>query len=117
MAVPGFSRMFVHGSTCNRGYRVMEFLQKFGVGKRLAVAFTVLLLFIGVIVAVALYGLRDTRRNLDQVVSINGQKTRLLSEMLEANQGTFIARREFLLARDQQERDKAMASFNGYRSA
>lgn len=95
----------------------MEFLQKFGVGKRLAVAFSVLLLFIGVIVAVALYGLRDTRRNLDQVVSINGQKTRLLSEMLEANQGTFIARREFLLARDQQERDKAMASFNGYRSA
>ena len=93
----------------------MEFLQGFRVGKRLAVAFTVLLLFIGVIVAIALYGLRDTRQNLDTIVSVNGEKTRLLNEMLENNFGTFVARREFLLARNPEERDAAMTKLAGYR--
>ncbi len=93
----------------------MDFLQNYTVGKRLTAGFALLLLFIVAMVVVATHGLSVTRQHLDQVVNLNGEKTRLLSEMMESQAGTAVARRDFLLAPDQTARDAAMKNLAQYR--
>ena len=93
----------------------MDFLQNYTVGKRLTAGFALLLIFIVAMVVVATHGLSVTRQHLDQVVNLNGEKTRLLSEMMESQAGTAVARRDFLLAPDQTARDAAMKNLAQYR--
>jgi hypothetical protein len=81
---------------------MVDFLQNYTVGRRLTAGFSRCCCFaIVAMVAIATHGLNVTRQHLDQVVNLNGEKTRLLSEMMESQAGTAVARRDFLLAPDQ----------------
>ncbi|WP_267120029.1 MCP four helix bundle domain-containing protein, partial [Xanthomonas sacchari] len=60
-------------------------LQRYNVGRRLGMAFGILILLSGVLVAMGLLTMARAHRELDSIVNGNMEKVRLSNEMLDAN--------------------------------
>ncbi|MBB5943655.1 methyl-accepting chemotaxis protein [Xanthomonas sp. 3307] len=60
-------------------------LQRYNVGRRLGVAFGILILLSGLLVAMGLLTMARAHRELDSIVNNNMEKVRLSNEMLDAN--------------------------------
>jgi methyl-accepting chemotaxis protein len=60
------------------------FHSRLNIGARLGAGFTLLLVLLGSVTAVGLYGMRQSNAALHQVVNVNGKKIALLQDMFES---------------------------------
>jgi len=75
-------------------------LQRYNVGRRLTMAFGLLILLSCLLVTAGLVTLAKARGELDDIVNVNMEKIRLWSEMLDANNSISIALRDLSIAKD-----------------
>lgn len=74
-----------------------EFLQRLNVGRRLGMAFGILILLSGLLVATGLITMSNARYELDTIVNNNMERIRLSSEMLDANTNVAIGLRDVVM--------------------
>ncbi|WCE03701.1 methyl-accepting chemotaxis protein [Pseudoxanthomonas sp. JBR18] len=94
-----------------------NFLQRYNVGRRLGAAFGVLILLSGLLVAVGLMTVSSARSELDNIVKVNIEKTRLGSAMRDANSNIFIAMGTLLMTTTEELNKQAIASIKRERDA
>ncbi|WP_045729008.1 methyl-accepting chemotaxis protein, partial [Xanthomonas sp. GPE 39] len=68
-----------------------SFLQRYNVGHRLGGAFGLLILLSCLLVAGGLLSMSNARRELDNIVKVNFEKSRISNGMLDANSGILVA--------------------------
>ncbi|MET7170177.1 methyl-accepting chemotaxis protein, partial [Xanthomonas sp. PPL129] len=68
-----------------------SFLQRYNVGRRLGGAFGLLILLSCALVAIGLLSMARTRTELDSIVKVNVEKSRISNGMLDANSSILIA--------------------------
>ncbi|WP_237388592.1 MCP four helix bundle domain-containing protein [Xanthomonas campestris] len=68
-----------------------KFLQRYNVGRRLGVAFGILILLSGLLVAIGLSTMASARAEMDNIVKVNVAKMRLGNAMRDANSNIFIS--------------------------
>ncbi|WP_254657853.1 MCP four helix bundle domain-containing protein, partial [Xanthomonas graminis] len=78
-------------------------LQRYNVGRRLTLAFGLLILLSCSLVAAGVATIAKARSELDGIVNVNIEKIRLWSEMLDANSSISIALRDLSMAKDADE--------------
>ncbi|AOL18877.1 methyl-accepting chemotaxis protein [Xanthomonas citri pv. malvacearum] len=74
-----------------------DFLQRLNVGRRLGMAFGILILLSGLLVATGLITMSNARYELDTIVNNNMERIRLSSEMLDANTNVAIGLRDVVM--------------------
>ncbi|MCL1525733.1 methyl-accepting chemotaxis protein [Xanthomonas nasturtii] len=74
-----------------------DFLQRLNVGRRLGMAFGILILLSGLLVATGLITMSNARYELDTIVNSNMERIRLSSEMLDANTNVAIGLRDIVM--------------------
>ncbi|MGW8339443.1 chemotaxis protein [Xanthomonas axonopodis pv. khayae] len=74
-----------------------DFLQRINVGRRLGMAFGILILLSGLLVATGLITMSNARYELDTIVNNNMERIRLSSEMLDANTNVAIGLRDVVM--------------------
>ncbi|WP_338337714.1 methyl-accepting chemotaxis protein [Xanthomonas citri] len=74
-----------------------EFLQRLNVGRRLGMAFGILILLSGLLVATGLITMSNARYELDTIVNNNMERIRLSSEILDANTNVAIGLRDVVM--------------------
>lgn len=74
-----------------------DFLQRLNVGRRLGMAFGILVLLSGLLVATGLITMSNARYELDTIVNNNMERIRLSSEMLDANTNVAIGLRDVVM--------------------
>ncbi|WP_369938809.1 methyl-accepting chemotaxis protein [Xanthomonas medicagonis] len=72
-------------------------LERYNVGRRLGVAFGVLILLSGLLVAIGLATMANAHRQLDAIVNDNMEKIRLSNDMLDANTNVAIGLRDITI--------------------
>lgn len=73
------------------------YLQRLNVGRRLGMAFGILILLSGLLVATGLVTMSNARFELDTIVNSNMEKIQLSSEMLDANTNVAIGLRDIVM--------------------
>ncbi|MEA5124471.1 methyl-accepting chemotaxis protein [Xanthomonas floridensis] len=74
-----------------------DYLQRLNVGRRLGMAFGILILLSGLLVATGLITMSNARYELDTIVNNNMERIRLSSEMLDANTNVAIGLRDIVM--------------------
>ncbi|MBO9787065.1 methyl-accepting chemotaxis protein [Xanthomonas phaseoli] len=74
-----------------------DYLQRLNVGRRLGMAFGILILLSGLLVATGLITMANARYELDTIVNNNMERIRLSSEMLDANTNVAIGLRDVVM--------------------
>ncbi len=74
-----------------------DLLQRLNVGRRLRMAFGILILLSGLLVATGLITMSNARYELDTIVNNNMERIRLSSEMLDANTNVAIGLRDVVM--------------------
>lgn len=74
-----------------------DFLQRLNVGRRLGMAFGILILLSGLLVATGLITMSNARYELDTIVNNNMERIRLSSDMLDANTNVAIGLRDVVM--------------------
>ena len=88
---------------------MIAFLQRYNVGRRLGVAFGLLILLSCLLVAEGLYSMSTARKELDNIVKVNVEKTRISHGMLEANSNIMIALGTVSMATSEELNQEALA--------
>ncbi|MFC6839206.1 methyl-accepting chemotaxis protein [Xanthomonas theicola] len=91
-------------------------LQRYNVGRRLGVAFGLLILLSGSLVAVGLSTMAKARYELETIVNSNMEKIRLSSEMLDANTNVAIGLRDIILVDGDAANQRALDMVNANRT-
>ncbi|MCS3846426.1 methyl-accepting chemotaxis protein-1 (serine sensor receptor) [Xanthomonas campestris] len=91
------------------------FLQRYNVGRRLGVAFGILILLSGVLVAVGLSTMSNARTEMDNIVKTNVEKIRISNAMRDANANIFIALGTLSMVTEQKLNDEALATIKEQR--
>ncbi|QNH27111.1 HAMP domain-containing protein [Xanthomonas theicola] len=92
-------------------------LQRYNVGPRLAVAFSVLILLSGSLIAIGLQSMGTARSQIDAIVEVNLKKIQLSNVMLDANWGIANALRNLSIADTEQQRADALKSISDNRKS
>lgn len=74
-----------------------QYLQHLNVGRRLGVAFGILILLSGLLVATGLVTMSTARLELDTIVNNNMERIRLSTDMLDANTNVAIGLRDIVM--------------------
>ncbi|MBO9737955.1 HAMP domain-containing protein [Xanthomonas axonopodis pv. begoniae] len=74
-----------------------DYVQRLNVGRRLGMAFGILILLSGLLVATGLITMANARYELDTIVNNNMERIRLSSEMLDANTNVAIGLRDVVM--------------------
>ncbi|CAD7716990.1 hypothetical protein LMG31884_24420 [Xanthomonas hydrangeae] len=81
----------------------MKFLHSLNVGRRLALAFTLLIVLLAGSTSLALYEFKTVKNQVSIIIEINNRKAQLLNQMRESNMLGERYIRDFLLATPQQQ--------------
>ncbi|MEE7560380.1 HAMP domain-containing protein, partial [Xanthomonas sp. Kuri4-2] len=92
------------------------FLQRYNVGRRLGVAFGILILLSGLLIATGLVTMAGAQRELDSIVNVNMEKIRLSSEMLDANTNVAISLRDITIVDGAAANDRALKAVQADRA-
>ncbi|MCC4633954.1 methyl-accepting chemotaxis protein [Xanthomonas dyei] len=93
------------------------FLQRYNVGRRLGVAFGILILLSGLLVASGLSTMIEARKQLDSIVNNNLVKIQISNNMRSANADIFIAIGTLVMVTSQELNEKALATIKEKREA
>ncbi|PPU42244.1 methyl-accepting chemotaxis protein [Xanthomonas arboricola] len=85
------------------------FLQRLNVGRRLGMAFGLLILLSGLLVATGLMAMSNARTELDAIVNSNMERIQLSNEMLDANTNVAISLRDIVMVDGEEGNRRAMA--------
>ncbi|MCC4592196.1 methyl-accepting chemotaxis protein [Xanthomonas campestris pv. cannae] len=91
------------------------FLQRYNVGRRLAGAFGLLILLSCALVAIGLLSMARTRTELDNIVKVNVEKSRISNGMLDANSSILIALGTLAMETREELNDQALAEIKAKR--
>ncbi|MCT8286629.1 methyl-accepting chemotaxis protein [Xanthomonas translucens pv. translucens] len=90
-------------------------LQRYNVGRRLTLAFGLLILLSCLLVAAGVVTIAKARGQIDGIVNVNMEKIRLWSEMLDANSSISIALRDLSMAKDADDMATAKETIDSQR--
>ncbi|WP_311240198.1 MULTISPECIES: methyl-accepting chemotaxis protein [unclassified Xanthomonas] len=85
-----------------------DYLQRLNVGRRLGMAFGILILLSGLLVATGLITMSNARYELDTIVNNNMERIRLSSDMLDANTNVAIGLRDIVMVSGDAANRRAM---------
>ncbi|PPU23874.1 methyl-accepting chemotaxis protein [Xanthomonas arboricola] len=94
---------------------MIAFLQRFNVGHRLAVAFGILILLSGLLVATGLSTMANARAQLDFIVLDRTAKIQIGNGMLDANSSLLIALGTYAMATSEELNTEALNTINAQR--
>ncbi|MDR7192523.1 methyl-accepting chemotaxis protein [Luteimonas terrae] len=86
------------------------FLQRYNVGRRLGAAFGILILLSAALVAAGISTMSSARAELDNIVKVNVEKTRLSNAMLDANSDIFIALGALVIVASEELNEQALST-------
>ncbi|MET7141655.1 methyl-accepting chemotaxis protein [Xanthomonas sp. PPL139] len=92
-----------------------SFLQRYNVGRRLGGAFGLLILLSCALVAIGLLSMARTRTELDSIVKVNVEKSRISNGMLDANSSILIALGTLAMETREELNDQALAEIKAKR--
>ncbi|MCI2246371.1 methyl-accepting chemotaxis protein [Xanthomonas sp. PPL568] len=92
-----------------------SFLQRYNVGRRLGGAFGLLILLSCALVAIGLLSMARTRTELDNIVKVNVEKSRISNGMLDANSSILIALGTLAMETREELNDQALAEIKAKR--
>ncbi|WP_155522316.1 MCP four helix bundle domain-containing protein, partial [Xanthomonas translucens] len=90
-------------------------LQRYNVGRRLTLAFGLLILLSCSLVAAGVVTIAKARGQIDGIVNVNMEKIRLWGELLDANSSISIALRDLSMAKDADDMATAKATIDSQR--
>ncbi|MCC8626016.1 MCP four helix bundle domain-containing protein [Xanthomonas vesicatoria] len=85
-----------------------DYLQRLNVGRRLGMAFGILILLSGLLVATGLITMSNARYELDTIVNSNMERIRLSTDMLDANTNVAIGLRDIVMVSGDAANRRAM---------
>ncbi|MCC4596618.1 methyl-accepting chemotaxis protein [Xanthomonas campestris pv. phormiicola] len=91
------------------------FLQRYNVGRRLTLAFGLLILLSGLLVGFGLIATSDARRELNDIVNVNIEKMRISNGMLDANSSILIALGTYAMVTSDELNAQAIAAIKQQR--
>ncbi|MBB5943654.1 methyl-accepting chemotaxis protein [Xanthomonas sp. 3307] len=92
-----------------------SFLQRYNVGRRLGGAFGLLILLSCALIATGLLSMARARTELDNIVKVNIEKTRISNGMLDANSSILIALGTLAMETREELNDEALAEIKAKR--
>lgn len=83
---------------------MLDFIQRYNVGRRLAIAFSLLIVLTTALVGIGVASMHLARSELDNIAQDNMQKIKLAQEMMDANSILSVELRNLVLPTDSSEK-------------